>query len=99
LSSLFAYSPRWKLIEAYFCYLIICSGCKCHFINLIFKGAVEDSYAAPCFEKLSFVINWFNLRKCLFLPMLRSHMQRLFGCIFALLTYVSTRFSSGALCP
>ena len=84
----------WALLEAHFLSLLICSGCRCHFINLIFKDCVEDAYCGKTFESLSFVVNWFNFRKCIFLPMLHGQMTRLFGTVYALLTYVSTRFSS-----
>ena len=42
----------WTLIETYYKFMIICSGCKCHFLNLIYKDVVLDVYCAGGFQKL-----------------------------------------------
>ena len=46
-------------------------------------------------QKLSDMVNWFNFRKCTFLPLLHGFMEQAYGGkTYALLTYVATRWSS-----
>lgn len=40
----------WDLIEKHYKFLLICTGCKCHFLQLIYRAAIEDSYASTTFS-------------------------------------------------
>ena len=67
-------------------------------MNLAFKEIVQLEHASKCFEPLLGVINFFNQRKTLFLPLLHKFMKgpEKTGKIYALLTHVVTRFYSMA---
>ena len=84
------------IIEKEFAYMVICSGCLAHMLNLAFKEIVELAYVESCFKQLIEVVSFFNVRKCLFLPLLHKRMHTIYSMIYALLGYVSTRFYSRA---
>ena len=84
----------WDLIERYYNYLIICSGCKCHSSNLVFKHVASLSYAAAAFEKMTNIVHFFNAHKCHLLPLLRQFQVQIYGKERALVDHGQTRFSS-----
>ena len=79
-----------KLEEAYR-WLLICTGCLAHMLNLAFKEIVADPYVEPCFAKLKKIVHFFNHRKSIFLPVLHRKMG---DNITTLHGDVSTRFYS-----
>jgi len=69
----------WDLIERYYDYLIICSGCKCHSSNLVFKHVASLDYAKAAFEKMANIVHFFNAHKCHLLPLLRQFQVQIYG--------------------
>jgi hypothetical protein len=63
--------------------------------NLALKEIVALAFFSSTLEKLGKIVNYFNVRKCIFLPLLHTHMRDVYaGKVYALLTFVATRFYS-----
>ena len=83
-------------IERYYRYKIIVSGCIPHWLNLVFKEICDLKYVSTVFDKVRTVVNFFNTRKTLYLPLLHKFMrgEEGSGQVYALLGYSQTRFYS-----